>query len=169
MPEERYTEVEDDSAELVQFLRTVHGLMEEALQSNETIDIFQDDFDVLPAEENTQEVAEISNQIKEIKSFFDLMCRGKKITCIQFQPAGANVKGKYIVAESFIENVSFDERAVLSTKSYRSFIIFWDFEDIHSIEPVLILTSPLEILCFDFNPKNPNIVVAGAINGQVRF
>ena len=85
------------------------------------------------------------------------------------QPAGANVKGKYIVAESFIENVSFDERAVLSTKSYRSFIIFWDFEDIHSIEPVLILTSPLEILCFDFNPKNPNIVVAGAINGQVRF
>jgi dynein intermediate chain 3, axonemal len=71
------------------------------------------------------------------------------------------------VAESFIESISFDDRAILSVKSYKSMIMFWDFEDIHSIEPILILSSPLEILCFDFNPKDPNIVVAGAINGQV--
>jgi WD40 repeat protein len=71
------------------------------------------------------------------------------------------------VAESFTENLSFDERAVLSGKSYKSRILFWDFEDIHSITPILILVSPIEIVCFDFNPRDPNLVIAGGINGQV--
>ena len=44
-------------------------------------------------------------------------------------------------------------------KSYKSRILFWDFEDIHSIEPILILESPLEITCFEFNPKNPNLII----------
>jgi len=43
--------------------------------------------------------------------------------------------------------------------------VFWDFEDIHSIEPVLVLSSPLEIISFEFNPKDPNLVVGGAMNG----
>jgi hypothetical protein len=37
----------------------------------------------------------------------------------------------------------------------------------HAIDPLLVLTSPLEILTFEFNPKDPNIIVAGAINGQI--
>jgi hypothetical protein len=41
----------------------------------------------------------------------------------------------------------------------------WDFDDLHSTEPVIILTSPLEILCFAFNPKDPDQIVGGAING----
>ena len=34
--------------ELMMFLENVYPEMEAALQSNETLDIFQDDFDVLP-------------------------------------------------------------------------------------------------------------------------
>lgn len=165
--EENFLSVEDDDLGLLAFLQNVYPLMEEALQSNETIDIFQDDFNVLPEEDLAMESTDMTNQIKEYKSFSNLQCEGKKITCIQFQPSGTNPRGKFIVAESFIENLSFDDRAVLAVKSYKSMIMFWDFEDIHSIEPILILSSPLEILCFDFNPKDPNIVVAGAINGQV--
>lgn len=52
-------------------------------------------------------------------------------------------------------------------KSYKSCILFWNFEDLHAIDPVLILSSPLEILTFEFNPKDPNIIIAGAINGQI--
>ena len=165
--EENHLEIEDDNIELIGFLQSVYPLMEEALQSNETIDIFQDDFNVLPEEEISMESTDMTNQIKEYKSFSNLSCEGKKITCIQFQPSVNNPRGKFIVAESFVENLSFDDRAILAVKSYKSMIIFWDFEDIHSIEPILVLNSPLEILCFDFNPKDPNIVVAGAINGQV--
>lgn len=50
-------------------------------------------------------------------------------------------------------------------KSHKNYIVFWDFDDFHSINPVLILLSPLEIITFAFNPKDPNQVVAGAMNG----
>jgi hypothetical protein len=56
--------------------------MEEALLSNETINIFQNDFDVLQKDENTSGDAEISNVIKETKALFYLPCKGKKISCI---------------------------------------------------------------------------------------
>lgn len=69
------------------------------------------------------------------------------------------------MAESFIEGLSFEERVIYQLKSHKSLVVFWDFEDIHSIEPVLVLSSPLEILCFEFNPKDHNIVVGGAMNG----
>jgi hypothetical protein len=47
-------------------LDNVYPEMEAALQSNETIDIFQDDFDVLPKNLSgtNKEGAEISNSIK---------------------------------------------------------------------------------------------------------
>ena len=52
-------------------------------------------------------------------------------------------------------------------KSSKSFILFWNYEDLHAIDPLLILSSPLYILSFVFNPKDPTIIVAGTINGQV--
>ncbi|CAK59134.1 unnamed protein product (macronuclear) [Paramecium tetraurelia] len=158
----------DEDFKLLKFLETVYPLMEEALQSNETIDIYQDDFNVLPSSDlNGDQNAELTNVIKEIKSFSYLNCKGKKIQCIQFQPSSQAIKSKYIVAESFVENLLFEERVISQLKSHKSLVVFWDFEDIHSIEPVLLLQSPLEILAFEFNPKDPNIIIGGAINGQV--
>jgi len=61
-------------------------------------------------------------------------------------------RSKYIAA-SFVENLSFDERVIYSNKSHKNAIVLWDYDDIHSYDPVLILLSPLEITCFAFNPK----------------
>ena len=52
-------------------------------------------------------------------------------------------------------------------KSSQSFILFWNYEDMHAIDPLLILTCPLEITTFEFNPKDTGIVMAGTINGQI--
>lgn len=52
-------------------------------------------------------------------------------------------------------------------KSSKSFILFWNYEDMHAIDPLLILSSPLEITTFEFNPKDPSIIIAGTINGQI--
>ena len=90
-PETIHEEVEDDDINIVGFLQKVYQLMEEALQSNETIDIFQDDFNVLPDEEVSSEITELSNTIKEIKSFTYLKCKGK-VSCVQFQPPSNYVK-----------------------------------------------------------------------------
>ena len=50
--------------DLSHFLDNVYPEMEAALQSNETIDIFQNDFDVLPDESGGKEASELSNTIK---------------------------------------------------------------------------------------------------------
>ncbi|KAL4510230.1 hypothetical protein ABPG72_010423 [Tetrahymena utriculariae] len=160
-------EIEDDNQELLKFLDNVYPLMEEALQSNETIDIYQNDFELFDADDVAAEGTELSNAIKEWKTFYYLQCKGKKISCIQFQPNNQlNQKGKYIAA-AFMENLTFEERVIYSMKSHKFMIVFWDYDDQHSIDPVLILTSPLEIITFQFNPKDPNIVIGGAANGQI--
>jgi hypothetical protein len=66
--------------------------MEEALQSNETIDVFQDDFDIVKEEDNLNQGKELTNMIKEVKSFSNLQCEGKKISCVQFHPSHNNPK-----------------------------------------------------------------------------
>ena len=52
-------------------------------------------------------------------------------------------------------------------KSSKSMILFWNYDDMHAIDPLVVLTSPLEILTFEFNPKDPSIIIAGGINGQI--
>ena len=101
--------------------------MEAALQSNETIDIFQNDFDVLPDEAGNKESTELSNTIKETKNLFYLKSKGKKVSCIQFQPWIQGRKNPPIIAESFLENLNYDERVIFSMKSSKSFILFWNY------------------------------------------
>lgn len=157
--------IKDD--DLIHFLDNVYPEMEGALQSNETIDIFQNDFDVLPEESGSKETSELSNSIKETKNLFYLKSKGKKVSCIQFQPWLQGRKNPPIIAESFIQNLSYDERVVFSMKSSKSLILFWNYEDMHAIDPLLLLSSPLEITVFEFNPKDPSIIIAGTINGQI--
>lgn len=70
--------------DLLKFLDNVYPLMEEALQSNETIDIYQNDFELFASDDVAAEGTELSNAIKEWKTFYYLQCKGKKISCIQF-------------------------------------------------------------------------------------
>lgn len=51
-------------------------------------------------------------------------CKNKKISCIKFHP-----KKPYLVAMSLIENLSFDERAEISGKSFDSHVLVIDFKD----------------------------------------
>ena len=67
------------------FLNTAYPLMEEALQANETIDVFQDDFNVLGEEDLEAADRSMSNDIKEIKSL-NWGSKGKRVSCVQFQP-----------------------------------------------------------------------------------
>lgn len=72
-----------------------------------------------------------------------------------------------IMATSFVEDLTFPERVEVCGRSYPSRIFLWNFQDMHLFSPVLALESPLEITTFEFKPHDPNIVVGGAINGQL--
>eukprot|EP01017_Pseudomicrothorax_dubius_P046521 TRINITY_DN8202_c0_g1_i6.p1 TRINITY_DN8202_c0_g1~~TRINITY_DN8202_c0_g1_i6.p1 ORF type:complete len:722 (-),score=183.31 TRINITY_DN8202_c0_g1_i6:12-2177(-) len=165
IPEKQSSNLEEDDGNLLGFLSNAYPLMEDALQCNETIDIFQDDFDILKEEEIVTEGNETTtNDIKEIKSY---TLNDKKVTCISFPPSTANSPLRYIIAESFVENWNFEKRLEESLKSNESFILILEFEELHMVQPLYRLVSPVEITSFDFNPLNPNKIVGCAINGQV--
>ena len=66
-----------------------------------------------------------------------------------------------------MEHMSFYERVDQASKCLMtpSLILIWSFAD--PIHPLLMLEGPDDILCFEFNPSDPNIVCGGCINGQI--
>jgi hypothetical protein len=78
------------------------------------------------ADDDSANAAEITNAIRETKNLFYLPCRKKRISCVEFYP---KYKGKEqpIIAESFMENLSFDDRVSFSMKSSKSYILLWNY------------------------------------------
>lgn len=159
--EEEITQTQELPSYL-EFIKKVTPRLEQALQQNEIMDVFFNDWTNLG--ENVEiTVNQAVSQLKEYQSFCDLkFSKDKVISCIQWHPT---IKG--IVAFSVAENMSFDERI---DNSYRlllspSLILIWSFTD--PIQPQLLLQAPEDIYCFQFNPSDTNIVAGGCINGQI--
>ncbi|XP_072505013.1 dynein axonemal intermediate chain 3 isoform X2 [Notamacropus eugenii] len=150
------------SKELNDFLNSVSLSVEVALQQNEIMNVFIDDWKVL-AEEETTFGDKADSHLKEYQSFTDLHnIKEKTITCICWHPT---IYG--LIAVSVAERLSFEERVHFSGKLLLqpSLILFWSFSD--PIHPLLMLESPDDIFCFRFCPSNPDIIAGGCINGQV--
>lgn len=156
-------------ASMESFLHKVRSRMEEALQSNETIDIFQNDFDLsrVVQSENTAE-KKISESETEIRSFRDNILAGQKSKKEKSVNHIRIVKTDEVyVAHSLIRNLTFEERSKIIGIPYQSQILFWDFVDPEINSQVFSLEIPMEITCFEFNPTNENQVVCGLISGQL--
>ena len=52
------------------------------------------------------------------------------------------------MAVSLFENFTFKERVDISSRSFSSYILIWDYEEYHRFTPVAILESPLEFTSF---------------------
>uniref|UniRef100_A0A7M5TTP2 Uncharacterized protein n=1 Tax=Clytia hemisphaerica TaxID=252671 RepID=A0A7M5TTP2_9CNID len=133
-----------------------------ALQQNETFNVFINDYFELGEAENAFGTKS-DNHLKEYQSFTDLQfSKNKTVHDIQWHP---HIKG--VIAVSCTEHMSFYERIDKTTRASQSpsLILIWSFAD--PIHPLLLLEAPDDILCFKFNPSDPNIVCAGCFNGQV--
>ena len=152
-----------NSAErLEKFIDRVAYRIEEALQSNELINVFQDDFEMLGDEE-----AASSNKISSVnllpRTFFEHdYCKNKRVSCIKFHPTKP-----FLVAMSMIENLSFDDRADITGKSFDSHVLIMNFSDAHIVTLSYVLETPIEVSCIEFHPENPNVLVGGCISGQL--
>ena len=148
------------SETLTDFLRSVGPEFEYALEQNEAVNIYRNDFAVL-AEDEGAIGTKSGNALKEFASFADLIyCKDKYVSWIDWQPAHRG-----IVAVSVCDNLTFDESVELSGRVRTSAVLVWNFID--PIQPQMVLESPNEVTCFAFNPENPGIVVGGCANGQV--
>ncbi|KAK2157176.1 hypothetical protein LSH36_196g03010 [Paralvinella palmiformis] len=151
-----------EKEELVEFVKRVSTKFEVALQQNEIMDVFFDDWENL-ADEDSSFGSKADNHLKEYQSFTDLQfSKGKTITAIEWHPS---IRG--IVAVAVAERMSFDDRIDQAAKVIMnpSLILVWSFSD--PIHPQLLLEAPDDIMSFKFSPCDPNIICGGCINGQI--
>lgn len=89
-------------------------------------------------------------------------CKNKKVSCIRFHP-----KKQHLVAMSMIENLSFDDRAAITGKSFDSYVLITNFSDPHITTLNYVLETPVEISTIEFHSENPNVLIGGSISGQL--
>ena len=149
-----------DSSEMRTFLQTIRERYEEALQQNETVDIFSDDFAELAAEEETS-LDSGQTELKELQSYYHLdYCANRVLTFIQWQP---NAKG--VVAVSGAKRMTFEERLQIAGTVQTGYILLWNAID--PINPQYVLEAPGDVHCFRFCPTDSDVVVGGLESGQV--
>lgn len=149
------------------FLNKTRSLMEQALQSNETIDIFQNDFDL--------------DRTAQIKTEDDKKDKKNELRTFRANVASQKSKGQkksvnYIrfvksdevyIAHSLLRNISFDERSKVIGIPFPSQIFFWNFINREINSPVFVLDIPMEITAFEFCPTNIDKLVCSLISGQI--
>ncbi|NXI97389.1 WDR63 protein, partial [Psophia crepitans] len=150
------------SEKLKDFLSSVCLRMEIALQQNEIMNPFFDDWKAL-AEDESSSGGKPDVYLKAYQSFTALRyLKDRTISCVCWHPT---IYG--IIVVSARQRLSYEEEVNLSDKSLlqQSVILFWSFFD--PLHPQLILECPEDIYCFQFSPSDPNIIAGGCINGQV--
>lgn len=150
----------DKIDELSEFLTAVSVGVEEALQTNETVDIFQEEFAHL-GEDEAGVVSKTHTNIKEFRNFHDVNhTKGKRIEWIEWVPGSLDM-----LACSYCENITFNERLENSGKAGISKILVWSFQG--SLTPTSVLQSPWEVSVFKFYPSNRCFIIGGLGNGQL--
>ncbi|NXD38900.1 WDR63 protein, partial [Copsychus sechellarum] len=148
------------SEKLKEFLTAVHIRMEIALQQNEIMNVFFDDWKALAED---QEEGKPDVYLEAYQSFTDVQyLKNRTISCVCWHPT---IYG--IIAVSAGEQHSDEEQVNLSNKSllHQSVILLWSFFDPMCLQ--LVLKAPEDICCFQFSPSDPNIIAGGCVDGQV--
>ncbi|KAJ3315591.1 WD repeat-containing protein 63 [Boothiomyces sp. JEL0838] len=159
-----YAEQEEiqNSTGMEDFLLNISTRLEETLQQNEMINIYEDDYINLGEEEVAIEQGS-HTILQEYQSFTDLVnSKDKCISCINWHPAQ-----KGVLAVSCTQACGFEDKLQLgyASRSKLAQIIIWSFHD--PIHPQLILESHEDITCFEMNPQDSSIIVAGSVSGQI--
>ncbi|NWS04714.1 WDR63 protein, partial [Motacilla alba] len=148
------------SETLKNFLTAVHLRVEIALQQNEIMNVFFDDWKALAKD---QEEGKPDVYLKEYQSFTDVQyLKNRTISCVRWHPT---IYG--IIALSAREQPLDEEQVNLSNKSllHESVILLWSLFDPLCLQ--LVLKAPEDICCFQFSPSDPNIIAGGCVDGQV--
>ncbi|NWS91625.1 WDR63 protein, partial [Toxostoma redivivum] len=148
------------SEKLKEFLTAVHIRMEIALQQNEIMNVFFDDWKALAED---QEEGKPDVYLKAYQSFTDVQyLRNRTISCVRWHPT---IDG--IIAVSAGEQPSDEEQGTLGTKalSHGSVILLWSVFDPPCLQ--LVLEAPAGIDCFGFRASEPQLIAGGCADGQV--
>eukprot|EP00405_Crypthecodinium_cohnii_P029393 CAMPEP_0206512284 /NCGR_PEP_ID=MMETSP0324_2-20121206/60787_1 /ASSEMBLY_ACC=CAM_ASM_000836 /TAXON_ID=2866 /ORGANISM="Crypthecodinium cohnii, Strain Seligo" /LENGTH=865 /DNA_ID=CAMNT_0054004211 /DNA_START=67 /DNA_END=2666 /DNA_ORIENTATION=- len=150
----------DKVDELTEFLSAVSVSVEEALQTNETVDIFQEEFAHLGSEE-AGDVSKASSNLQEIRTFTDVgFTKGKRVEWIEWVPNSTDM-----LVSSYCENSHFCDKLENMGKAGNSSILIWSFHD--SLAPHANLIAPWEVTVFRFYPTDQKYLIGGLASGQL--
>merc|ERR1719387_1042937 len=136
---------------LAGFLTRVSRPIEEALQQNETVDIFQDEFASL-GEEDMGFGSKSTSNIKEVRNFHDVTyTKAKRVQWTEWVPDTATTPSPMLVS-SVCDNMLFNDRVEGSGKASISHVLVWSFHD--SLAPHAVIQSPWEVTYFKFWPSD---------------
>ena len=152
---------EEEGSDLLAFLEKATVAVEKALQQNESVDIFNETFQIVGDDDTAAGGGSTDNELKELKNFADPQySKSKSIVAIDWLP-----KMQGMLTVSPVRNISFDQRAAVSGMTTTSHLLIWDFRQL--VKPAAVLSCNHEILSFRSNPNNQNLMVGGCITGQV--
>ena len=164
-----YLSNQNQLTQIDNFLLRIKPKMEEALQSNETINIFMNDFDLdkfnrIGNEEGIKNTGE-----QEARTFRDNSAgtKNKKEKCVHWIRSIDN--SIPFIAHSLKRNFSFEESLKIVGIPYQSSVLFWNVKDVEQNSPVFEVSTPGEVTCFEFDPDNVNNMVIALSSGQLMF
>ncbi|XP_044056933.1 dynein axonemal intermediate chain 3 isoform X2 [Siniperca chuatsi] len=165
MPRELSDEEKDNilqSDSLKNFCKSVTPRVLQALQQEEIMNVFFDDWKALgTAAEDGDYSGKVSEGLMLYQAFTDQKyTKDKKISSINWHPT---IYGVIAVALTEKKEERLNESTTFVVRP--SFILFYSFSD--PSNPQLLLECPDDIFAFEFCPSDPNIIVGGCINGQV--
>jgi hypothetical protein len=145
---------------LLAFLEKATIRIEQALQQNESVDIFHETFRLLHDEEGNDS-SQADNELRELRNFADAnYSKSKALAAVDWMP-----KAHGMVAVSAVRNISFDQRIPILGQTHTSYIMLWDFRLL--VKPLVLMQSHHEIFTFRFNRTDNGYLVGGCITGQV--
>ena len=151
------------------FLQRIKPKMEEALQSNETINIFMNDFDLDKFNRIGNEEGVKNSGEQEARTFRDNSAgtKNKKEKCVHWiRSIDSSIP---FIAHSLKRNFSFEENVKIIGIPYQSSVLFWNIKDVEQNSPVFEVVTPGEVTCFEFDPNNVNNMVIALSSGQLMF
>lgn len=142
------------------FLERAIMNVEIALQQNESVDIFNETFQIA-GDDEAQDGAQAESELRELKNFADpTYSKSKALIAIDWLP-----KTQGMLAVSAVKNISFEQRTALSGHTSSSYILLWDFKQL--VRPAALLQCHHEVLCFRFNRTTHGLAAGGCATGQV--
>lgn len=119
----------DLDQKLDKFIDRVQYRVEEALQSNEIINVFQDDFEML-GDEDAATGSQNANVNVVPRTYFEQeYCKSKTVSCIRFHPTK-----EHLVAISLVEHFkTYEDRVNLLGISFDAYVLILNFKDPHII------------------------------------
>ena len=151
------------------FLQRIKPKMEEALQSNETINIFMNDFDLDKFNRIGNEEGIKNSGEQEARTFRDNSAgtKNKKEKCVHWiRSVDSSIP---FISHSLKRNFGFEESLKIIGIPYQSSVLFWNIKDVEQNSPVFEVATPGEIVCYEFDPNNTNNMVIALTSGQLMF